>query len=139
MKEERVNLNNLDVGNLVTSTKQHLLDLGLQIIHEDKQDNYWSVKAHKGGKLAIVTGSIRDVEILIVGSNNQYELTLRTGHGEEILPYLRFLQVPFHLRVLWQLQRQRPIVHINLKKISGTGLTNKYWQLVVKQPLVSQK
>src|SRR5207245_10900354 len=85
MKEERVNLNNLDVGNLVTSTKQHLLDLGLQIIHEDKQDNYWSVKAHKGGKLAIVTGSIRDVEILIVGSNNQYELTLRTGaRGREI-------------------------------------------------------
>src|SRR5207249_6403865 len=79
MKEERVNLSNLDVDNLVTSTKQHLLELGLQIIHEDKQDNYWSVKAHKGGKLAIVTGSIRDVEILIVGSNNQYELTLRTG------------------------------------------------------------
>jgi len=79
VKEERVNLTNVDVDNLVTSIKQHLQELRLQIIHEDNHDNYWSIKAHKGGKLATVTGSIRDVEILIVGTNNQYELTLRTG------------------------------------------------------------
>ncbi len=37
------------------------------------------MKAYKGGKLSAVTGSIRDVEILITGSNNTYDLTLRTG------------------------------------------------------------
>jgi len=79
VKEEQVNLTNVDADNLVTSIKQHLQELRLQIIHEDKHDNYWSIKAHRGGKLATVTGSIRDVEILIVGTNNQYELTLRTG------------------------------------------------------------
>jgi len=79
MKEERVNLSNVDVDKLVNATKQHFQELGLQIIHEDRFENYWSIKAHKGGKLATVTGSIRDVEILVTGANNNYELTLRTG------------------------------------------------------------
>jgi hypothetical protein len=79
MKEERVSLSNVDVDNLVNVTKQHFQELGLQIIHEDKFENYWSIKAHKGGKLATVTGSIRDVEILVTGANNNHELTLRTG------------------------------------------------------------
>jgi CHAD domain-containing protein len=79
MKEERVNLSNVDIENLVNSTKQHFQEIGLQIIHEDKFENYWSLKAHKGGKLATVTGSIRDVEVLVTGANNNYELTLRTG------------------------------------------------------------
>lgn len=79
MKEERVNLNNVDVNKLVNATKQHFQELGLQIIHEDKYENYWSVKAHKGGKIATITGSIRDVEILVTGTDNNYELTLRTG------------------------------------------------------------
>ncbi len=79
MKEERVNLSNVNIDKLVSAAKQHLQGLGLQIIHEDKFDNYWSVKAHKGGKLATITGSIRDVEILVTGTGNNYELTLRTG------------------------------------------------------------
>ena len=79
MREERVNLSNVDVDNLVNATKQHFQELGLQIIHEDQFENYWSLKAHKGGKLATVTGSIRDVEVLVTGVNNNYELTLRTG------------------------------------------------------------
>ena len=80
MKEEMVALSNVNVDNLITLTKQHLQELRLEIIHEEKHDDgYWSIKAHRGGKLAAITGSIRDVEILIVGTNNQYELTLRTG------------------------------------------------------------
>jgi hypothetical protein len=79
MKEERVNLSNVDIDKLVNASKQHLQELGLKIIHEDKFENYWSVKAHKGGKLATITGSIRDVEILVTGANNNYELTFRTG------------------------------------------------------------
>ncbi len=79
MKEERVNLSNVEISQLFSAVKQHLQELGLQIIHEDGMENYWSVKAHKGGKLATLTGSIRDVEVMITGSSNNYDLTLRTG------------------------------------------------------------
>ncbi len=79
MKEESVQLSNVEVNKLVASIKQHLAELELQIIHEDSHEGYWSIKAHKGGTLSAVTGSIRDVEILITGSNNRYDLTLRTG------------------------------------------------------------
>ncbi|HJT10656.1 MAG TPA: zinc ribbon domain-containing protein [Candidatus Nitrosotalea sp.] len=79
MKEEVVKLSNIEVDKLISDIKQHFVELGLQIIHEDNHDGYWSIKAHKGGKLSAVTGSIRDVEILMTGSNNNYDLTLRTG------------------------------------------------------------
>jgi hypothetical protein len=97
MKEERVNLSNVDVDKLVNATKQHFQELGLQIIHEDKLENYWSVKAHKGGKLATITGSIRDVEILVTGADNNCELRLRTGAwGRDIaIPALLASSVSF--------------------------------------------
>lgn len=79
MKEESVNLTNIEVNTLLSSIKQHLKELGLQIIHEDTTEGYWSIKAHKGGKLSAITGSIRDVEILISGTNNSYDLVFRTG------------------------------------------------------------
>ncbi len=79
MKEESVKLSNVEVDKLITSIKQHFTELGLQIIHEDKSDGYWSIKAHKGGTLSAITGSIRDVEILITGSNKNYDLIFRTG------------------------------------------------------------
>lgn len=79
MKEEQVNLSNIEFTSLANSIKAHLKELGLEIIHEDNHENFWNVKAHKGGKLAIVTGSIRDVEIMISGTGNSYSLILRTG------------------------------------------------------------
>src|SRR5579872_582546 len=79
MKEEVVKLSNVEVDKLISDIKQHFVELGLQIIHEDNHDGYWSIKAHKGGSLSAVTGSIRDVEILMTGANNNYDLTLRTG------------------------------------------------------------
>ncbi len=79
MKEEVVKLSNVEVEKLITEIKRHFADLGLQIIHEENHDGYWNIKAHKGGKLSIITGSIRDVEILITGSNNNYDLNFRTG------------------------------------------------------------
>ncbi|MHB8602470.1 MAG: hypothetical protein ACYC6W_06310 [Nitrosotalea sp.] len=79
MREERVTLNKIDVERLVKSTKNHLQELGLKIINEDTFEGYHSIKAHKGEILALVTGSIRDVEILITGKDKDYELTLRTG------------------------------------------------------------
>lgn len=79
MKEESVTLGNLEINTLISSIKQHFTELGLQVIHEDKSDGYWSIKAHKGGKLSVVTGSIRDVEIILAGSDKNYDLTFRTG------------------------------------------------------------
>ncbi|MGI0047182.1 MAG: zinc ribbon domain-containing protein [Nitrosotalea sp.] len=79
MKEESVQLSNVEASRLILDIKQHLAELGLQIIHEDSHEGYWSIKAHKGGTLSAITGSIRDVEILITGSSNAYDLTFRTG------------------------------------------------------------
>ncbi|MDE1829086.1 MAG: zinc ribbon domain-containing protein [Thaumarchaeota archaeon] len=79
MKEESVKLGNIEADKLISSIKQHFTELGLQVIHEDKSDGYWSIKAHKGGKISAVTGSIRDVEILITGSDKNYDLIFRTG------------------------------------------------------------
>jgi hypothetical protein len=79
MREERVTLTNIEVSLLYDSTKQYLENLKFDIIHEDNIDNYWSLKAHKGGKINTITGSIRDVEIMISGSENNYDLILRTG------------------------------------------------------------
>jgi hypothetical protein len=79
MREERVTLNKIDVERLIKSAKSHLQELGLKIINEDAFEGYHSIKAHKGGKIALVTGSVRDVELLITGTDKDYDLTLRTG------------------------------------------------------------
>lgn len=79
MKEEYVKVGSVEIDKLKSSIKQHMSELGLQVLHEDSHDGYWSIKAHKGGKISAITGSIRDVEIMITGTNNAYELVLRTG------------------------------------------------------------
>ena len=53
--------------------------MGLKIIDEDVFEGYYSIKAHRGGKLAIATGDVRDVDLLITGTEKNYELRLRTG------------------------------------------------------------
>ena len=79
MREESVELDNIEVTKLVSSIKDHVLELGLTIIHEDNGEGFWSLHAHTGGTRSIITGSIRDVEILITGSNKNYDLIFRTG------------------------------------------------------------
>jgi hypothetical protein len=79
MREERVTLSKIDVERLVKSIKDHLENMGLKIIHEEILEGYHSIKAYKGGIPSLVTGSVRDVEILITGKDKDYELTLRTG------------------------------------------------------------
>jgi len=64
MKEEHVILNNIEISQLYEAIKKYLQDPKLQIIHEDKFDNYWSIKAYKGGKINTLTGSVRDVEVM---------------------------------------------------------------------------
>ena len=48
MKEETVQLSDIDVPDLISDIKQHFTELGLQLIHEDKHEGYWSMKAYKG-------------------------------------------------------------------------------------------
>lgn len=79
MREERVTLSNVDIERLIKAAKGHLQSLGLKIIDEDSFEGYHSIKAHKGGKLAVVVGNVRDVELLITGTEKNYELRLRTG------------------------------------------------------------
>ena len=79
MREEHVNLTNIEIEHLYEAIKKYLRDLKLDIIHEDKFSNYWSVKAYKGGKLNTTIGSVRDVEVMITGTENNYDLVLRTG------------------------------------------------------------
>lgn len=97
MKEELVRLSNVEISQLISAIKEHFKELGLQIIFEDQHENYWDIKAHKGGTLSAITGSIRDVEIMITGSGNNYELTLRTGAwGRDIaIPSLLVSSISF--------------------------------------------
>jgi hypothetical protein len=68
------------VPDLYDAIKTHLQqDLKLDIIHEEKFDSYWSIKAYRGGKVNTITGSVRDGEVLISGTENNYDLVLRTG------------------------------------------------------------
>jgi hypothetical protein len=79
MHQEHVTLTNIDIEQLYAAIKKYLQDLKLDIIHEDRFPNYRSLKAYKGGALNTITGSVRDVEVMISGSENSYELVLRTG------------------------------------------------------------
>ena len=48
MRQEHVTLQNVEVSELHDKIKKYLQDLKLDIIHEEKIENYWDIKAHKG-------------------------------------------------------------------------------------------
>ena len=62
MHQEHVTLTNIEIEQLYAAIKKYLQDLKLDVIHEDRFPNYWSLKAYKGGTLNTITGSVRDVE-----------------------------------------------------------------------------
>ena len=47
--------------------KKYLKNLKLDIIHEEKEENYWDLMAHKGTLSSVIIGNVRDVEIMISG------------------------------------------------------------------------
>jgi hypothetical protein len=86
MRQEHVSLHNVQVSQLYDLIKKYMQDLKLEIIHEEKVENYWSIKAHKGGKGSTLIGNVRDVEVMISGADENYDLILRTGAwGRDIL------------------------------------------------------
>ena len=79
MRQEHVSLQNVQVLELYDLIKKYLQELKLEIIHEEKYENYWSIKAHKGGKGSVIIGNVREVEVMISGAGSNYDLILRTG------------------------------------------------------------
>ena len=87
MRQEHVTLKNAEISQLFDRIKKHLQEIELDIIHEEKQKDYWNLKAHKGSKGSIVVGNIRDVEVMISGTKESgHDLVLRTGAwGKDII------------------------------------------------------
>jgi hypothetical protein len=86
MRQEHVTLKNVEINQLFELIKKHLQEIKLDIIHEEKEENFWNLKAHKGSKGSIVVGNIRDVEVMISGTKGNYDLVLRTGAwGKDII------------------------------------------------------
>jgi len=86
MRQEHITLQNLDVSRLYDEIKKYLQGIKLDIISEEKMENFWDIKAHKGTKGSVVIGNVRDVEVMISGTENNYDLVLRTGAwGKDIV------------------------------------------------------
>jgi hypothetical protein len=86
MRQEHVTLQDVDVSQLYDQIKKYLQDKKLDIIHEEKEENYWDLKAHKGTRGSIIIGNVRDVEVMISGTEGNYDLILRTGAwGKDII------------------------------------------------------
>lgn len=86
MRQEHVSLQIEQISELYDLIKKYLQELKMEIIHEEKYENYWSIKAHKGGKGSVIIGNIREVEVMISGAGSNYDLILRTGAwGRDII------------------------------------------------------
>ena len=87
MRQEHVTLKNVEISQLFDRIKEHLREIKLDIIHEEKEKDFWDVKAHKGSAGSVVVGNIRDVEVMISGTREQgHDLVLRTGAwGKDII------------------------------------------------------
>jgi len=86
MRQEHVTLQDVDVSQLYDQIKKYLQDKKLDIIHEEKEENYWDLKAHKGTRGSVIIGNVRDVEVMISGTEGNYDLILRTGAwGKDII------------------------------------------------------
>ena len=86
MRQEHVTLHDVEVSQVYDQIRNYLKDQKLDIIHEEKLDNYWDLKAHKGTRGSVIIGNVRDVEVMISGSEGNYDLILRTGAwGKDIV------------------------------------------------------
>ena len=68
MKQEHATLYDVQISELYDRIKGYLKSLKFEIIHEEKDEEYLDLKAHKGGKASVIVGNIRDVEIMISGA-----------------------------------------------------------------------
>jgi hypothetical protein len=86
MRQEHVTLQGVEISQLYDQIRQYLKDKKLDIISEEKEDNFWDLKAHKGTRGSVIIGNVRDVEVMISGREGNYDLILRTGAwGKDIV------------------------------------------------------
>ena len=86
MRQEHVTLHDVEVSQLYDKIRSYLKDQKLDVIHEEKEENFWDLKAHKGTKGSVVIGNVRDVEVMISGTQGNHDLILRTGAwGKDII------------------------------------------------------
>jgi hypothetical protein len=82
-------LYNVQISELYDRIKGYFKYLKFEIIYEEKEEDYWDLKAHKGGKASVIVGNVRDVEIMISGAKSTtpyYDIVLRTGAwGKDII------------------------------------------------------
>jgi hypothetical protein len=86
MRQEHVTLHDVEVSQLYDQIRNYLKEKKLDIISEEKEENFWDLKAHKGTKGSVIIGNVRDVEVMISGKEHDYDLILRTGAwGKDIV------------------------------------------------------
>ena len=120
MRQEHVTLQDVDVSQLYDEIKKYLKDIKLDIIHEEKEENYWDLKAHKGTKGSVIIGNVRDVEVMISGKEGNYDLILRTGAwGKDIIVPTVIAGVLTAGVAGFLLLQYQLIEHMHLRKISG--------------------
>jgi hypothetical protein len=86
MRQEHVTLQGVEVSQLYDQIRNYLKDKKLDVISEEKEDNFWDLKAHKGTRGSVIIGNVRDVEVMISGAEGNYDLILRTGAwGKDIV------------------------------------------------------
>jgi hypothetical protein len=86
MRQEHVTLQGVEISQLYDQIRNYVKDKKLDIIHEEKEDNFWDLKAHKGTRGSVIIGNVRDVEVMIYGREGNYDLILRTGAwGKDIV------------------------------------------------------
>ena len=54
MRQEHVTLYNVQISELYDRIKEYLKGLKLDIVQEEKDEDYWDIKAHKGGRGSMI-------------------------------------------------------------------------------------
>jgi hypothetical protein len=89
MRQEHATLYDVQISELYDRIRGYLLHLKFEIIHEEKEEDYMDIKAHKGGKASVIVGNVRDVEVMITSAKSATpynEIVLRTGAwGKDIV------------------------------------------------------
>ena len=52
---------------------------GFKVQSEDTRDNFWDLHARKSSMERIVLGKVRDVDVVVAGTNGKFEVQLNTG------------------------------------------------------------
>lgn len=79
MKHERVVLENVGFDSLATSILSHLRSRGMEVRLEEDLPHYKVLRGFKRGIVRTAIGAVRDVEVDLIESKNNLEVTLRTG------------------------------------------------------------